>query len=203
MIRGTIRRPGFCEAWNVFVQLGATDDSYTLEDSENMTYRSFINTFLKYEEKIPVEFKLARYMGIEDNCEIMDKLTWLGIFSDKKINLINATPAKILQKLLEEKWALDPLDKDMIVMQHIFQYIDKNNVRKELKSALAVYGDDQINTAMAKTVGTPVAIATKLLLTNEINLKGVHIPTIKELYEPILEELKDYGIEFIEEEIEL
>lgn len=203
MVRGTMRRPGFCEAWNVFVQLGATDDSYTLEDSENMTYRDFINTFLKYEEKIPVEFKLARYMGIEDDCEIMDKLKWLGIFDDKKVGLVNATPAKILQKLLEEKWSLEPEDKDMIVMQHVFQFIDRNDIKKQIKSSLVVFGDDQVNTAMAKTVGTPVAIATKLLLTNKINLKGVHIPTIKELYEPILDELKNYGIEFIEEEIEL
>lgn len=203
MYRGTMRRPGFCEAWNVFVQLGATDDTYTLEDSENMTYRDFINTFLKYEENIPVEFKLARYMGIEDNSEIMERLKWLGIFENKNIGLKNATPAKILQKLLEEKWSLEPEDKDMIVMQHTFEFTDKNKIKKQIKSSLVVFGDDQINTAMAKTVGTPVAIATKLLLTSKINLKGVHIPTIKELYEPILDELKECGIEFVEEEIEL
>ena len=67
MYRGTIRRPGFCEAWNVFVQLGATDDTYTLENSENMTYRDFINTFLYYRETLSVETKLANYMGIEED----------------------------------------------------------------------------------------------------------------------------------------
>ena len=203
MYRGTIRRPGFCESWNVFVQLGATDDTFTLENSENMTYREFINTFLLYEENIAVETKLAKYMGIEENSEIMDKLRWLGIFEDRKIGLVKATPAQIIQQLLEEKWALDPEDKDMIVMRHFFEYTDKNKVEKQLCSTLVTYGDDQVNTAMAKTVGTPVAIATKLLLTGKIKLKGVHLPIKKELYEPILNELEDYGIKFIEEEISL
>ena len=133
----------------------------------------------------------------------MEKLKWLGIFDDRKIGLKNATPAKILQQLLEEKWSLEPNDRDMIVMQHLFEFTDKNGTKKEIKSSLVVFGDDQVNTAMAKTVGTPVAIATKLLLTNKVNLKGVHIPIKKELYEPILDELKNYQIEFIEEEREL
>lgn len=200
MYRGTIRRPGFCEAWNVFVQLGATDDTYTLEGSENMTYRDFVNTFLFYEEDTPVEIKLARYMGIEEDSEIMLKLKWLGIFEHRKIGLKKATPAEILQRLLEEKWALDPEDKDMIVMRHLFEYFDKNNIKRELTSTLVVIGDDQVNTAMAKTVGLPVAIATKLLLTGKIDLKGVHIPIKKEIYLPILDELEDYGIRFVEEE---
>ncbi|MCD4679421.1 MAG: saccharopine dehydrogenase NADP-binding domain-containing protein, partial [Bacteroidales bacterium] len=165
MYRGTIRRPGFCEAWNVFVQLGATDDTYTLENSENMTYREFINTFLFYELNMPVESKLAVYMGIREDSEVMDKIKWLGVFEDNKIGLKNATPAQILQQLLEEKWTLGSDDKDMIVMRHLFEYTDKNNDAKQLSSTLVVYGDDQVNTAMAKTVGTPVAIATKLILT--------------------------------------
>ncbi len=201
MYRGTIRRPGFCEAWNVFVQLGATDDTYILENSENMTYREFVNTFLFYEEDTPVETKLAKYMGIAVDSELMDKLRWLGIFETRKIDLINATPAQILQQLLVEKWAMDPDDKDMIVMRHVFEYTNDKGEDKMQISTLVVKGDDQQNTAMAKTVGLPVAIATKLLLTGKINLTGTHIPIQKELYEPILAELQDYGIRFLEEDI--
>jgi saccharopine dehydrogenase (NAD+, L-glutamate forming) len=203
MYRGTIRRPGFCEAWNVFVQLGATDDTYTLENSENMTYRDFINTFLYYRPDESVESKLATYMGISLDSPIMQKLKWLGVFENKKIGLKNATPARILQNLLEEKWSLDPEDKDMIVMRHVFEYQDKNKDIKRLKSSLVVIGDDQVNTAMAKTVGLPVAIATKLFLTGKIKLSGVHIPIKKELYEPILAELEEYGIRFVEVEEEV
>lgn len=199
LFRGTMRRPGFCEAWNVFVQLGITDDTYTIENSENMTFREFINSFLKYEENIPVEFKLARYIGIEDDSLVMEKLKWLGIFENQKIGLKNATPAQILQMILEKKLKLEQNDKDMIVMQHIFEY-ELNGVKKGIKSSLVVLGKDQIHTAMAMTVGTPVAIATKLLLTGKLNYTGVQIPVKKDIYEPILKELETYGIKFIEEE---
>jgi len=200
--RGTMRRPGYCEAWNVFVQLGVTDDSYSIENSENMTYRQFVNTFLRYSETESVEEKLAKYCQIDANGEIMQKLIWLGIFEEKNIGLKNATPAQIMQKLLEEKWSLEPQDKDMIVMQHKFIY-NLNNKRHQITSSMVVFGETQEETAMSITVGTPVAIAVKLLLTGKINLTGVHTPVIKELYEPILEELKDYKIEFIEESEEL
>ncbi len=202
MLRGTLRRPGFSQTWDVFVQLGVTDDTYTLEDSENMTYRDFINTFLRYEKDIPVESKLAKYLKINDDSMIMYKLRWLGIFERKKIGLKNATPAQILQHLLEQKWHFDEGDKDMIVMQHQFEY-ELNNKKSKIISSTIVEGKGNIHTAMSLTVGVPVAIATKLILTGKIKATGVHIPIIKEIYEPILYELEQYGIKFIEEKTEL
>ena len=130
----------------------------------------------------------------------MWKIKWLDIFSNKKVELENATPAQILQKILEEKWSLSKEDKDMIVMQHQFEYvIDRRH--KKLKSSLVVFGDNQKETSMAKTVGLPVAIAVKLILNGEINSIGVKIPTTKEIYIPVLKELSENGINFIEEEI--
>lgn len=198
MFRGTMRRPGYCEAWNVFVQLGATDDTYTLEDSMNMSYREFINVFLRYDPEKPVEQKLCEYLDLDPQGEIMQKLTWLGVFENRKIGMPNATPAQILQKLLEEKWALEPGDKDMIVMQHEFIY-ELDGMEKKITSSMAVIGKDQEETAMSITVGTPVAIAVKLLLTGKLNLTGVHTPVIPELYNPILDELKAFGVRFVEE----
>lgn len=200
MIRGTLRRPGYCKAWNVFVQLGMTDDTYTLEDSENMTYRDFINTYLKYEEESSVEEKLAKFMKIDEDSGTMYKLRWTGIFSNEKIGLKNATPALILQKLLEKKWKFEAEDRDMIVMQHHFGYeIDGKD--KYITSSMVVEGTDNLNTAMSITVGIPVAIAVKLILTGVITATGVKVPMTKDIYKPVLEELKDYGIKFIEEEI--
>ncbi|MBU3926366.1 MAG: saccharopine dehydrogenase NADP-binding domain-containing protein, partial [Bacteroidetes bacterium] len=106
MFRGTMRRPGFSKAWNVFVTLGCTDDTYRMENSENMSYREFINTFLKYQPDVPVEIKLQDYCPNAADPIVFEKLKWLGIFSDRKIGLKNATPAQILQKLLEEKWTM-------------------------------------------------------------------------------------------------
>ena len=201
MFRGTIRRPGFSRAWNVFVQLGATDDSYVYQDSENHTYRQFINSFTQYSATKSVEQKIAEYLKIDLESEIMYKIRWTGIFEDKKIGLKAASPAKILQHLLEQKWAMESDDKDMIVMQHQFVYT-KNNIRKKIYSSMVVYGEDQMHTAMSITVGTPLAIAVKMILTGKISITGVHMPIIKEIYQPILKELEDFKIKFIEEEVD-
>jgi len=161
MYRGTIRRPGFAKAWNVFVRLGMTEDDYVLEDSENMTYRQFINAFLKYEPNTPVEIKLQEYCRNAEDPVVFEKLKWLGLFDDRKVGLKNATPAQILQKLLVEKWSMDPEDKDMIIMQHEFKYTIGNE-DKMIVSAMAVEGKNQEETAMAMTVGLPLGVATKL-----------------------------------------
>ena len=200
LYRGTIRRPGFAKAWNVFVRLGLTDDSYIIEDSENMTYRQFINAFLEYEPNVPVEIKLQEYCHNAGDPEVFEKLKWLGIFENRKVGLKRATPAKILQKLLEEKWTMDPDDKDMIIMQHEFKYTNKEGEEKMIVSAMAYIGENQEKTAMAVTVGLPLGITTKLFLEGKINLTGVNLPVTEEIYKPVLEELEKFGVTFEEKE---
>lgn len=122
----------------------------------------------------------------------------LDIFSPtKKVGLKDATPAQILQKILMDSWSLQEDDKDMIVMQHKFGYEFKGE-RRQIESSMVVIGEDQTYTAMAKTVGLPVGIATLLILNEKITTPGVQIPINKEVYEPILEELKEQGITFNE-----
>lgn len=197
MYRGTFRKPPFCKAWHVLVQIGATDDSYVMEDSENMTYREFINTFLKYREKDSVEMKLAYYLSKDVDGDEIKLLEWLGLFEQKKIGLKKATPAQILQHLLEQKWALDKGDKDMIVMWHLLNYVE-NGEAKRLESSMVVIGDDEYNTAMAKTVGYPIGIAAKNILNGTIKAKGVLLPIEAAIYEPVLKELEVLGIRFEE-----
>ena len=202
MYRGTLRKPGFCKAWHYFVKLGVTDDSYTMEDSENMTYRQFINSFLPYNQNDSVELKFQHYFNIrQDDIEMFEKFVWLGIFENTKIGMKDATPAQILQHILEQKWTLEDDDKDMIVMWHRFRY-KLNDEHKELHSSMVVKGDDQKFTAMAKTVGLPLAISVKMILNGTISTPGVHVPILKEIYNPILNELENYGINFIEKEVE-
>jgi len=202
MVRGTLRRPGFCKTWNIFVQLGITDDTYTLENSENMTYHDFLETFLRYHPEFTLEQNLARYLNIDEDSMPLYRLRWLGLFDNKrKIGLKNATPAQILQKLLEEKWIFEKDDRDMIVMQHQFGFYE-NGHKKKILSSMVVEGEDQVHTAMSKTVGLPVAIAVKEILNGKLKLSGVQLPTKKEIYQPILSELEQYGIRFIEQEME-
>ena len=195
--RGTLRRKGYSEAWNTFVQLGCTDDSYVLPDTENMTYREYVNSFLTYHTELTVEKKLQDSLGLSN--EVMDKLRWLGVFEDKKIGVKGLSPAKVLQKKLEEKWSLEPDDKDLIVMYHKFSYSLKGE-SFDVISSLAVEGEDQIYTGMSNTVGLPLGIAVKLVLQGKLSLTGVHLPVIPEIYEPILKELGELGVVFNEKE---
>jgi saccharopine dehydrogenase-like NADP-dependent oxidoreductase len=199
--RGTLRRPGYCRAWDVFVQLGATDDSYTMQHSEDMTCKQFINSFLYYSVEDPVKTKLYQYMHIDQDSDVREKLEWLGIFDDTVIGLKDATPAQILEQIICKKWVLEPNDKDMLVMWHKFIYQEPGKKKSTLlTSSMVSIGEDTVNTAMARTVGLPLAIAVKMLLTGQIRLTGVHIPTLKEIYEPVLNELESYGIRFVEKE---
>lgn len=198
--RGTLRRVGFCRAWNMFVQLGMTDDTYVLEGSENMTYRDFTNSFLAYDPHNSVEMKLRYYLNIEQDDYVWEKLEWIGLFSDTRVELKDATPAQILQKILEDKWSLEEEDKDMIVMWHKFTYW-LNDEFKEIHSSLVYIGHDQTYTAMSDTVGLPVAICAKMILNGTIKMTGVQLPIYKEIYEPVMKELEDMGMKYHEKQV--
>jgi len=201
--RGTVRRPGFSRAWNIFVQLGMTDDSYIMENSADMTPRDFLDAFLPYSPHDRVETRLRIHAGIPQNDEVWFKLEELGLFDgSKKIGIPRATPAQILQKILEEKWQLKPDDKDMIVMYHKFGY-HLHNQGKQINAHLVVKGENQLYTAMAKTVGLPLAIAALKILRGEIRKTGVLLPIYPEIYEPVLKELEKFGIIFYEKEVPL
>jgi len=193
-IRGTLRKKGFSSAWNCLVQLGMTDDSHVIENAAEMTYKEFTASFLDDSNINTVQRILCRYLNISESSDEMIKLKWLGIFTNEKIGF-NGTPAQIMQKLITEKWKLKPEDKDMIVMQHQFEYELNGKAGKRI-SSLIVKGEDEHMTAMAKTVGLPLAIAATLILQDKLKIIGVKIPTDPAIYQPVLEELRSAGIEF-------
>jgi saccharopine dehydrogenase-like NADP-dependent oxidoreductase len=201
LYRGTIRRVGFSRAWNMFVQLGMTDDSYTIPESETMSYRDFVNLFLPYSPSDSVELKLRHALKIDQDDLMWEKLEELDLFTkEKTLGIKDATPAMGLQKILEDKWTLAPHDKDMIVMYHKFGY-ELEGKKYQIDSHMTLIGEDQTHTAMAKTVGLPVAIAALKILNEEITTPGVQLPIAKEVYEPILNELEENGIIFHEKEV--
>jgi len=203
LYRGTFRRPGFCKAWDIFVQLGATDDSYKMEHVDTMSHRQFINSFLSYNPHDSIELKLAHYMKLDFDSEEMHKMKWLGMFSDELVGMEQGSPAQILEHILKKKWTLTEDDNDMIVMWHKFNYLDNKGQEIEEHATMVALGDDVVNTAMSKTVGLPLGIATRLILEGRISTPGVHIPIIKEIYEPILEELSRHGFDFIYDKIDV
>ena len=178
-IRTTLRHIDFYKGWNAIVLAGLTNDTNCI-DVSGLTFRNWSAPILPF-------------------CNEGNKsmLTFLGLFDADLTPITAKTSADILQYLLETKLKMEPTDKDMIAMMHEFEYELEGNIKK-LKSCLIVKGEDNMHTAMAKTVGLPLGIAAKLILNETLQLKGLHIPTIKEIYIPVLHELKKEGICFTE-----
>ena len=202
MFRGTLRRKGFCESWEIIALLGLTDDEVYF-DTFNKSYKDLILSQLFNKDNVidlkkEIELKVSRKISEET----YSKLLWTELFTcNMKLKNEKMTLAQVVESLLVKKWKFEEKDKDMIVMQHDFEYL-KNNILLNKKSTLVVYGDENFS-AMSKTVGLPLAIATKLILENKINYYGVKIPDISMIYEPILKELEDYKINFNELVVEV
>ena len=200
LFRGTIRHKGFCDAWNALVRIGLTDATFPIVDSDKLTWHELLEAFLGISEgQGSVKDRIARLIDLEPDNPVMDQLEWLGLFSKRKIRTANATPALLLENLLLEKWALKPSDKDMVIMQHVFEY-EIRRKKFRLTSTLTMKGENAEHTAMSKLVGLPLGIFVKLLMLGKVSTTGVSIPTMPEVYEPVMEELKSFGVEFQEKE---
>ncbi|PKP23070.1 MAG: saccharopine dehydrogenase [Bacteroidetes bacterium HGW-Bacteroidetes-21] len=199
LFRGTMRRKGYCEAWNLFVQLGMTDDTYVLENSHKFTKRTFLESYLPDVKGQSTEDTFCQYLGIKRESDMFKKMEWLGMFSNEALTKENASPAQLLQSILEPKLKLDKEDLDMIVMQHRFLY-ELNGKKYEKLSSLVCIGKDNVDTAMSITVGMPLAIAIELFVQGKVSGSGVKVPVTPDLYLPILNGLEPFGVKFIEEE---
>ncbi|MCS6822306.1 MAG: saccharopine dehydrogenase NADP-binding domain-containing protein [Microscillaceae bacterium] len=199
IIRGTIRMKGFCEAWHALIQIGLTDHTLLIENVNQLTYRQFLESFFP-PSTLPWQERLAKYLDLPLNHPTIQKILWLGLHEDEPIPLTQGTPAQILQTRLEQKWQLQPQDKDLILMQHQITYKQENK-QHQVIAELMLKGENQVFTAMAKTVGLPLALAAELLLENKIQTRGVKIPCFAEIYENILPLLAKHGIEFQEKSL--
>ncbi|MEQ1746003.1 MAG: saccharopine dehydrogenase C-terminal domain-containing protein [Saprospiraceae bacterium] len=200
LLRGTIRHRGYCTAWDALVQIGLTDGNFPIPGSENLTYLGLMEAYSGGENgAITVRERIADLIGSRQDGPVMHQLDWLGLFDERPIGLKNATPALVLEHLLLEKWALRPDDKDMVIMQHEFEYELDGRPRRHI-STLVATGNDGTDTAMSRLVGLPLGVFAKLLLLGEINTVGVNIPIMPEVYEPVLAELESLGVRFEERE---
>jgi saccharopine dehydrogenase (NADP+, L-glutamate forming) len=192
-LRTTLRYPAFCSGWNKIVHLDLTNKN---DHEEIKNCKTFSDWFLVKQNKM--ERDLHRNVTDFFNDEFLQQIDFIGLRSKENLPAPIADSASILQFLLEKNLAMDSSDKDMIIMLHEIEFtFDGKN--KQTKSCLIVKGDDRIHTAMAKTVGLPLGIAAKLILENKIDLTGLHIPVVPEIYNPVLEELNVNGIQFHEQ----
>ena len=201
ILRGTLRYPGYCAAWNALVRIGMTDGDFPILDSANITYHELMEA-LAPSGSGSVKDRIAGMLKLEPKGEVMKRLTWLGLFRKKRIKLKGATPALILENLLLDKWKLQPDDKDLIVMQHQIDYRIDGKDKRDI-SNLVMKGRNAQDTAMARLVGLPLGIFVRLMTQDKIKATGVHIPTMREVYEPVLEEMQKYGLEFTHHTVDL
>lgn len=191
-IRGTLRYPDYCQGWNLLVQLGLTDDVVALPSVK--TWKELLDVFLPPSSDT-FEKRISDYLNVSIESKEFKNLLWLGIATEKALPTQAKTPAQVLQSLIEEKWKLETNDLDLIAMQHEW-IVCKNDEEKKVISSLVLKGKNNIETAMAQTVGLPMGIAAALLLENKLNATGLHRPLTPEIYEPILRRLEAHGIVF-------
>jgi saccharopine dehydrogenase-like NADP-dependent oxidoreductase len=201
MIRGTMRYPGWSETWSQIVRLGLPNETLRISDLAERTYAEIVEMFLPPKvSEAPIEQRLARYLGISPTGRIMGDLRWLGLLSDEKIGCRGDTAAGMLVHLLKKRLPLSRGERDMVVLVHELEveYPENNRSAEKVRSTLVAKGDSDGCSAMSRTVGLPVAIAVKLLLRGELPLTGSRIPTHPSIYKPILQEVADAGLRFVE-----
>ncbi len=197
LLRGTLRYPGFCAGWSAIVELGLTDDITTIRETTNLCYRDMMEALVP-DGKGHLGDRISKLLDIPVQGSIMKQLEWLGLFSNKRVQQ-TGTLAVILENLLVDKWGMAPNDKDLVVMQHEFDY-DLEGIKRTTKSTMVVEGIDRNQTAMSMLVGLPLAIGAKLIMQGKITKPGVRIPVFSDIYQPVLEELRTLGVKFVERE---
>ncbi len=180
-LRTTLRYPAYCKGWQAIVAADLANDTVKIETT-GLIFKEWSKRIIDFVN--------------DDNQALLEQL---GLFSDEQVPSKATTSADVLQYLLETRWMMQPDDKDMIVMLHEIEY-ELNGAHKKIESSLVVKGENSLHTAMAKTVGMPLGIAAKLILSGNIQTTGVHIPIRKEIYLPVMIELEKFGIRFSERE---
>jgi len=201
MLRGTLRNIGWCSTMKKIVELGLLDEEE--KDWSGMTYRDFLRKLMNEPVEKDLKKSLSECLNIDENSDIIMRLEWLGLLSEAPLPLEQGSALDILAAKMLEKLQYEEGERDMIILQHEFIASYPGDKKEKITSALIDFGIPHGDTSMARTVGLPAAISTKLILEEKITLTGVNIPVISEIYRPILQELKELGISFKEQKQEI
>lgn len=196
VMRGTYRYPGWCDTLKKIVDLGLVDET-PQPGLKGKTYKQMMADIAGVRETDDVMAKVAQKVGLEKNSIVMERLEWLGLFSDKKVPDFD-NHLDILSQRMQEKLFFKEGEVDLLLMRHKFLVENQDGDRDFITSTMIDYGIPHGDSAMARTVSLPLAIGVKMMAEGKINLTGVHIPIVKEIYEPVLKELEQLNIKMIE-----
>lgn len=196
MFRGTLRNKGWCPTMKKMVDLQLLDE----EEKEwgDITYKDFIRRLMDNPAEEDIKKALGAHLSIEEDSDIIQRLEWLGLLSDEAITVSKGSALDILGARMLEKLQYEEGERDMIILQHQFIASYPDDKKEKITSTLIDFGIPGGDSSMARTVGLPAAIATRLILEGKIEMTGVHIPVIPKIYTPILQELKGMDITFKE-----
>ncbi len=198
MLRGTLRYPGWCETMKAIVDLGLLDETPTTCPS--MTLAEWLAKLTGAPTAAAVRAHVQAKLGLDASSPILKRFEWLGLFSNEPLPGLSQ-PTTSLDQLaarMERLMAYQPNERDMVVMQHQF-VAEHDGKRERITSTLVQFGDPRGDSAMARTVGLPAAIATRMILERKLTAPGVHVPVSPAIYEPILAELASYDVRFVEQ----
>jgi saccharopine dehydrogenase (NADP+, L-glutamate forming) len=196
MLRGTLRNKGWCSTLKKIVELGLLEEEK--RDLTGLTYQDFLRKLMNNPDEKDIRKALSAYLNIEENSDIIKRFDWLGLLSDEPLPSEEDSPLNILGTKMLEKLQYEEGERDMIILQHQFIASFGGNKKEKITSTLIDFGIPHGDTSMARTVGLPAAISTKLILEHKIDKTGVHIPVTPEIYMPILKELRELGVAFKE-----
>jgi saccharopine dehydrogenase-like NADP-dependent oxidoreductase len=202
LVRGTLRYPGWGEVWQQLVRLGLPNEQFTIPGLKERSFRELVEIFLPDDGGScrSVEARVAGFLHLSPTGHIMDTLRWLGLFSDQRIGGADETPAAALGELLKSRLVLPEGGRDMIILQHQLgvRYPEQGDRRERITSTFVAKGEPGGMTAMARSVGLPLALAVRLLLRGELTVTGCPLPTEPQIYRPLLEQMAAEGVEFKE-----
>ncbi len=197
IFRGTFRHKGWCESLDAMKRLHLINNDKI--DFTGKSYAGFIATMIGAEDPENIRQKAAQYLNLPYESYALQAIEWLGLFSDEDMGRKEDTPFEITSDLMIEKMKLDPDERDMVVMQHTFLADYPGGKREVIKSRMLDFGTLSTDTAVARTVALPAAVGVEMILQGKIDARGVHIPVIPEIYNPVLDRLEDLNIRMIEE----
>jgi saccharopine dehydrogenase-like NADP-dependent oxidoreductase len=197
MMRGTFRYPGWCESIDAMKALKLiTNDTY---DFTGKTYAEMLAMLIGAEDATNIRQKVAQYLNIDVDAHAMNSLEWLGLFSDNPMKRQQDTPFEIVSDLMIDKMELGHNQRDMVAMQHVFLASYPDGSKEVIKSSMLDFGTPETDTAVARTVALPAAVGVEMILSGDIQEKGVYIPVLPGIYNPILDKLEEMDIRMVEE----
>lgn len=197
VFRGTFRYPGWCETIDVIKRLKLI--SYDKMNMEGMTFAGLMARQIGIKASPDIKQAVSEYLKVQEDAHAIRALEWLGLFENKPMGRLEDSTFEVVSDLMIEKMALGQTERDMVVMQHTFLAAYPDGKKEVIRSRMLDFGTLCTDTSIARTVALPAAIGVELILNGQIKVKGVYVPVVPEIYNPVLDQLETLGIKMTEE----